>query len=307
MHAPLNVKMDGKVALVTGSTSGLGKEIARGLARMGAQVILPARSLERAEAVRQELATSTGNTNLSVMKLDMASLDSIRAFVAELQSKTPKLHLVINNAGAWFTDRRESPDGNELQLATNVLGPYLLNDLLTDLLKASGPSRILNVVSSFAANYDVGDLQFSGRKYDGFKAYGQSKQALRMLSFGLAKKLEGSGVTVNAVEPGFVRTDLNRNAKGMIPFLINVSAKLFATSPEEGADTPLWAAVAPELETTTGKFLGGRKEKDSKFREPEPIAELEKACEQLVSKVRAGAPGPRAASPSRGSSPAAAR
>lgn len=133
----------------------------------------------------------------------------------------------------------------------------------------------------------MSDLQFSRRKYDGFKAYGQSKQALRMLSFGLATRLEGTGVTVNAVEPGFVRTDLNRNATGLVPFFINVSAKLFASSPEQGADTPLWAAVAPEIEGVTGKFLGGRKEKQSKFREPGPIAELAKAVAQLVSK---GAP-----------------
>ena len=304
MNEPLTVNMAGKVAIVTGATAGLGKELARGLARLGAQVILPARSLERGEAALQDIVTTTGNKNISVMKLDVSSTESIKAFVAEVKQKTPKLHIIINNAGAWFTDRRESPEGNELQLATNVLGPYLLNNLLLDLLRASAPARIINVASGFAANYDASDLQFSKRKYDGFKAYGQSKQAIRMLSFGLAERLKGSGVTVNAVEPGFVKTDLNRNAKGMIPFFINVSAKLFAVSPAAGADTPLWAAVAPELEGVTGKFLGGRKEKESKFREPGPIAELERACEDFVTRAPGAAGIPRSEAP-RASSPLA--
>ena len=295
MNAELNVKLNGKVALVTGATSGIGKEIARGLAKLGAEVIIGVRNVERGEAARQEIATSTGNTNISVLKVDTSSLASIRSFVAELKKKAPKLHIVVNNAGAWFTDRRESPDGNELQLATNVLGPYALNNLLADHLKASGSARILNVVSSFAANYDVTDLQFSRRKYDGFKAYGQSKQALRMLTFGLAERLKGTGVTVNAVEPGFVRTEFNQNAKGMIAFMINTSAKFFARTPAEGADTIVWAAAVPELEGVTGKFFGSRKEKPSDFREPGPIASLEKACEELVNKPAGISPPPGAA------------
>jgi NAD(P)-dependent dehydrogenase (short-subunit alcohol dehydrogenase family) len=284
MKPALTENMSGKIVLVTGATGGIGKEIARGLARLGATIVIGARTPERGERARDEIAKDTGNNNISVMKLDVADQASIRAFAAAFKHRYDKLHVLVNNAGAWFSDRRESPDGIETTLATNVVGPHLLTSLLVEPLKAAAPSRVVNVVSDFASNYDVNDLQFSQRKYDGFKAYGQAKQALRMVTFSQATKLAGTGITVNAGAPGFVKTDLNQNAHGFMASMINFSSALFAVSPAEGADTLVWMSVAPELADVTGKFFAKRKEKESKFREPGPLAELDKACEQLESK-----------------------
>jgi NAD(P)-dependent dehydrogenase (short-subunit alcohol dehydrogenase family) len=277
MANPISVDLKGKTALVTGASAGIGKEIARGLLGMGAHVIFGVRNVEKGQAVAKELAGAS-----TVMQVDTSSPASIRKFAAEVKAKFPKLHILVNNAGAWYSDKRTSPEGKELTFATNVLGPYLLSEELSPLLKASAPSRIVNVVSSFASDYDLGDLEFSRRKYDGFKAYGQSKLAARMITWGLAKRLAGTGVTVNAAAPGFVRTDFNKNAHGFIASMINLSAQLFADTPAQGGDAITWAAVAPELEGQTGKYFDRRKEKDGKYQEPGPIAELEKALQQMA-------------------------
>ncbi len=282
MSKPLSEDMKGKVAIVTGVTSGIGKEIAAGLARMGATVILGARSVERGEAARREIAEATGSDDLSVLQIDVSDVRSIERFAAGVRRKVEKLDLLVNNAGAWFTDRRTSPQGHELTFATNVLGPYLLSSLLEAPLRAAAPSRIVNIASSMASNYDADDLLFERRKFDGFKVYGQSKAALRMITFGHAARLAGSGVTVNAAAPGFVRTDFNQYAKGFMASMINLSARLFAVSPAEGADTPLWVAVAPELEKVTGKYFEGRKEKESAFRDASAIEDLERRCAQMA-------------------------
>jgi NAD(P)-dependent dehydrogenase (short-subunit alcohol dehydrogenase family) len=265
--------------LITGGTGGIGKEIARGLARMGATVVIGARNPERGEAARKEISDGTGNANVSVLPIDVSDPASVRAFAGAFKKQHDKLHVLVNNAGAWFSDRRTAKSGYELTFATNVLGPHLLSQLLADSLRAGAPSRIVNIVSGLAANYDAADLNFEKRKYDGFKAYGQSKQALRMLTWGLAARLAGSGVTVNAAA---------QNAHGFIASMINFSAKLFAVTPEKGADTPIWVASAPELEKETAKYFDGRKEKDGKFREPQPIADLERRCDELLAEQGKG-------------------
>jgi NAD(P)-dependent dehydrogenase (short-subunit alcohol dehydrogenase family) len=282
MTAGPDTDRTGTVALVTGATGGIGKEIARGLARMGATVVIGARNLERGEAARAQIAGDAARDGaVAVMPLDVADLASIRAFAKAFRERFGTLGVLVNNAGAWFTDRRQSPDGIELTFATNVLGPHLLTESLLDLLRASGRARVVNVVSSIQGNYDATDLQFSRRKFDGYKAYSQSKQALSMLTWGFASRLTGSGVTANAASPGFVRTDFNQNAHGLRAAMIGVSVRLFGVSPAKGADTPLWVATARELDGVTGKHFEGRKEKEAKFREPGPIADLERRCEQM--------------------------
>jgi NAD(P)-dependent dehydrogenase (short-subunit alcohol dehydrogenase family) len=275
--------MRGKIVVVTGATGGIGKEIARGLAKKGATVILGARNAERGEAARAELAKEGGD--VSVMTLDVASQASIRSFAQELRKKRDRLDVLVNNAGAWFTDRRDSPDGVELTWATNVLGPYLLAEELRDLLAKGKPARIVNVVSAFASDYDAKDVELKTRKYDGFKAYGQSKQALRMVTWSQAKRFAELGITANAAAPGFVRTDLNQNAHGFMATMINISARLFGVTPAKGAETPIWVASAPELEKETAKFFDGMKEKESKFREADALAELDAICAKMTSKI----------------------
>ncbi len=285
MSKQLDVDMAGKVAIVTGATGGIGKEIARGLARMGATVILGARDAARGEAAQVEIAKDTGSKTVRVIPIDVANLASIRSFASLVGQGFGKVDVLVNNAGAWFTDKRASDDGVELTFATNVLGPHLLSKLLRDALAAAAPSRIVNVVSSFAGNFEADDLEFERRGFDGFKAYGASKQALRMLTWGLADRLAPARVTANAAAPGFVKTNFNQNAHGFMATMIGLSAKLFAVSAAEGADTPLWAAVAPELAAVTGKHFDARKEKDGKFREPGAIADLEARCEALLGRA----------------------
>jgi len=274
--------MSGKVVAVTGATGGIGKEIARGLVRLGADVVIGARDAQRGEATRAELSSSGTEGNVSVLPLDVADLSSVRAFAASFTARHGRLDALVNNAGAWFSDRRQSPDGHELTLATNVLGPHLLTELLLDALRSAPSARVVNIVSSIVGDYDPTDLQFARRRYDGYKAYAQSKQALTMLTWGLAGRLAGQSVTANTAEPGFVRTDFNANAHGPRAMMINLMARLFADSPEKGADTPLWAVSAPELEGVTGKCFAGRKQKPPKFTDPGPIAELERLCHDLA-------------------------
>lgn len=202
----------------------------------------------------------------------------------------------MNNAGAWFTDRRSAPGGEELTFATNVLGPHLLVRLLAPTMIQSRPARIVNVVSALAKDYDASDLSFERRPYDGFKAYSQSKQALRMLTWGQAARLEAHGVTVNAVAPGFVRTELNRHARGFVPFVIGVFSRVMGVTPAKGAETPLWVLGAPELQGVTGKYFDGMKEKDGKFRDPIAVRDLEERCEAMLAGGPRRAPVPLAAS-----------
>jgi NAD(P)-dependent dehydrogenase (short-subunit alcohol dehydrogenase family) len=277
-----SIDLKGKTAIVTGATGGIGKEIARGLARLGASVVIGARDAETGKAAAGEIVADTANTSVVVQTVDVAHGQSIRAFVKEFEAAFDRLDILVNNAGVWLTDRRTSPDGHELTFATNVLGPHLLSSLLLPRLRASGAARIVNVVSGLASNYDAEDLDFARRKYDGFKAYAQSKQALRMLTWGLADRLDGTGVTVNAAAPGFVRTGFNRHAHGFTATMINIFARLFAVSPAKGADTPLWVATAPELAGVTGRYFDKRREHDGKFREPAAIVDLERRCDAMV-------------------------
>jgi NAD(P)-dependent dehydrogenase (short-subunit alcohol dehydrogenase family) len=273
----------GNIAVVTGATGGIGKEIARGLAQAGMTVVIGARSIERGEAAVAQIASSSNGAAPApvVMPVDMADLASIRSFASSVGARFSEVSVLVNNAGAWFTDRRVSSDGIELTFATNVLGPHVLTELLLPRLRAASRARVVNLVSSFAGSYDASDLQSSRTPYDGAKAYAQSKQALEMLTWGLAARTAGSGVTANCAEPGFVRTDLNRHAKGFRTTMINVSVRLFGVPPAKGADTPLWVATASELAGVTGKCFAKRKAKADQFREPAAIADLERACLEL--------------------------
>jgi len=277
----VDTNMRGKVVVVTGATGGIGKEIARGVARLGGDVVVAARNHARGEAVRAELAAEDAGGEISTLPLDVSDLSSVRTFAAGINGRYQKLDVLVNNAGAWFTERRESPDGYELTFATNVLGPHLLTELLLDRLRAAPQGRVVNLISTITGKYDPTDLQYTRRKYSGYDAYAQSKQALTMLTVGLARRMSDSTVTANAAEPGFVRTGFNSNASGMQAAMIKMFARMMAVTPAKGADCPLWAATAPELNGVTGKRLGDRKEKPLLFGDPEAIAELERICVEL--------------------------
>ena len=203
--------MSGKICIVTGANSGIGKETALGLAQMGARVVMVCRNAEKGKAALEEIRRESGSSQVDLLIADMSSQASVRALAEQIQQKYPRLDVLVNNAGGAAPARTLSADGIEMTLATNHLGPALLTLLLLDLLKASAPSRIINVSSSEAqspARLDMNDLQFERRKYSSVAAYGQSKLLMNAFTFELARRLAGTGVTANCLHPGAVATNI---------------------------------------------------------------------------------------------------
>jgi NAD(P)-dependent dehydrogenase (short-subunit alcohol dehydrogenase family) len=239
-----------KIVLITGGTSGIGKETAKELASLGATLVLTTRDNKRGETTKKELIEASGNRDIHIIFCDLASFDSIWKFCDEFKSKFERLDVLINNAATWDYSRRLSKDGIENIFATNYLAPFLMTHLLLDLLKKSRPSRIINLTSglhSGTINFD--DIEFK-KKFSGFKAYRQSKLGMILFTRLLAKNLEGTGITVNSVHPGMTKTNLGRDA-GRISRAI---FKLISKDPKIGAQTSVYLASSPEVEGITGEY-----------------------------------------------------
>ena len=247
--------MADKICLVTGGNSGIGKSVALGLAKMGATVVVVSRNKEKGETAVTDTVEKSGNKNVELIQADMSSQNSIHQLVNEFRARHEKLHLLINNAGVYLTKRSETEDGLESTFAVNHLGPFLLTSLLVDILKASAPSRIVNVTSDAhkGARVNFDDLQ-GERKFSGWQAYGQSKLAMILYTRGLAKKLEGTGVTVNSAHPGVVRTNFAKNNGGLVMLGFRFLG-MFFISPESAAKRILYVATSPDLEGVTGKYF----------------------------------------------------
>lgn len=251
--------MKNRIVLITGATSGIGKETALGLAKLSATIVFTTRDNLKGEKTKKELIATTNNKNIHMLKCDLASFESIRNCCKEFKSKYDKLHVLINNAGVWDFKRRESKDGIENIFATNYLAPFLMTNLLIDILKKSSPSRIINVTSGMhygTINFD--DIEFK-QKFSGAKAYRQSKLGLILFTRLLAKKLEGTSVTVNCVHPGMNKTDLGRDAGGFSQMIF----KLMGKNPEIGAETSIYLASLPDVENITGEYFAKEKIKRS--------------------------------------------
>jgi NAD(P)-dependent dehydrogenase (short-subunit alcohol dehydrogenase family) len=280
---PQTVFMTGKRVIVTGPTSGFGKEIAFQLASLGAEVILACRDTARGEQTAGEIARLTGRKDCAVMYIDTSSRQSIREFARQFCTQFPRLDALINNAGINRSRRQASVDGIELTFATNVLGYWLLTRELLNLLRASAPARIVNVASTFAGDLDLTDLQFERRAYDAQKAYKQSKACNRMLTWAFTRRLEGSGVTANAMAPGLVvQTGLYRDVAPAVRVIMRVLGLFFGRTVAQGADTAIWLASSPEVEGVTGKFFDQRQEVPCKFRNREAEETLWRICEGLT-------------------------
>src|SRR5579859_7020348 len=239
--------MSGKICIVTGANSGIGKETALGLAQMGARVVMVCRDAERAKAALEEIRRESGSSQVDLLIADMSSQASVRALAEQIQQKYPRLDVLVNNAGRAALARTLSADGIEMTLATNHLGAALLTLLLLDLLKASAPSRIVNVSSTEAqrpARLDTNDLQFERRKYSAVAAYRQSKLLMNAFTFELARRLAGTGVTANCLHPGAVAT----NIWSVIPIgkLIVALGKPFMLNSKQGAAVSLYLATSRE-------------------------------------------------------------
>lgn len=274
--------MKGKTCVVTGANTGIGKEIARVLAQAGAKVILACRSQERGEAALAELKADTHNDDLELRLVDLSRQESIRTFARSLIDDLDRLDVLVNNAGVWLTEKTIGPDGIELTFGVNVLGYFLLSNLLVPLLEKSAPARIVNVASKMAGKLDIDDVQLERRGYNGTTAYSQSKQANRMLSWELAERLAGKNVTVNVMHPGPVKTELARNGKGIIGAGARVFFSVFGRTPQQGADTASWLAMSPDVEGVTGKFWQDRKEQRRKFYDPPQNKALWERCEAML-------------------------
>ncbi|GHO47010.1 SDR family oxidoreductase [Ktedonospora formicarum] len=257
------INMQGKVCLVTGSTSGIGKATARGLARMGATVVMICRNRAKGEATQAEIKAESANAQVDLIVADLSEFSQVRRAASEVTQKYPQLHVLINNAGGLKSEREVTTDGFEYAFATNYLAPFLLTHLLLDTLKASVPARIINVSS---AGHTLGKIDFenlqSERRYSPSRVYGDTKLAQLYYTYELAEQLTGTGITVNALHPGAVATNFNDNLKGFVR-LIGAFNNLVGTSPEKGAQTTLYLATSPEVEGVNGKYFSKSKETPS--------------------------------------------
>src|SRR5215208_8018317 len=259
--------MEGKVTLITGGTSGIGRAAATALAAMGAEVVVTGRSKQRGEAAVGEIREASGSEQVSLMLADLAVQAEVRGLAEGFRERYERLDVLVNNAGLIQAKRAETPDGLELTLAVNHLAPFLLTNLLLDMLKKSAPSRVITVSSEArrGASIDFDDLQ-SERRYRGFPVYGMTKKANILFTYELAERLEGTGVVANCLHPGGVNTDFGANNRGPGILLFRVF-KPFMRSPEGGADTIIYLASSPEVEEMTGRYLMDRKVVSS-FEEP---------------------------------------
>src|SRR6266516_2685462 len=256
-------RMKDKVVLVTGANSGIGRAASLALAKEGATVVMVARDKERGEAARSETIRESQNASVDLLLADLSSLESVHQLATEFQRKYSKLHVLINNAGLFNQGRHVTMDGYENTFATNYLAPFLLTNLQLDLLKASAPSRIINVssVGHYNGHINFDDINLE-KEYGGWKAYGQSKLALVLFTHELAKKLQGTRVTVNSVHPGTVATNIWTRPLGPAGFIMFLP-KLFMLSPQRGAETIVYLASSDEAEGLNGEYLEKLKVKKS--------------------------------------------
>ena len=284
--------MEGKICLITGSTSGIGKEIAVGLAKMKATIVLVGRDKDKCEATVEEISnragiivSKSGENRVSYIEADLSLQASIRKLADEFLARHQRLDILINNAGVFVAKRTTTADGIEYTLAVNHLAPFLLTNLLIDRIKASSPSRIITTssIAQKGAKIDFEDIQFERRRYSGIKAYAQSKLANILFTSELAKRLHGTGVTANCFHPGGVRTNLAQRNPWYYR-LIWAMIGPFLLSPEKGADTGIYLASSPIVESVSGKYFEKRKETNPSddAKDPNTAVKLWRVSEELA-------------------------
>lgn len=248
--------LSGKTCLITGANSGIGRETALGLAGMKANVVMVCRNKDKGERAREEMARKTGNNSIDLLLCDLASLAEVRKLADEVKGRYPRLDVLVNNAGLFSFSGGRTVDGFERTFAVDYLAPFLLTNLLLSVLESSAPSRIVNVasVAHTGGHIDLKDVGNGGRA-TGWGAYSNSKLALVMFTYELARRLQGTGVTVNCLHPGGVATHIWRIPPAVVrPFL---------KSAKEGAETSIYLASSPEVQGTSGKYFDDKKEKRS--------------------------------------------
>lgn len=248
--------MQGKICLVTGATAGIGQAAALLLAHQGATIVGVGRNPAKNEASTQMIKDKTGNLAVEYLLADLSSQEEIRSLAQQYRDKYDRLDVMVNNAGATFGKRMESVDGIEMTFALNHLGYFLLTNLLSDILEASAPSRVINVSSSL---HKLGKLDFDDIPFeDGYarsKAYQRSKLANIAFTYELARRFSNQKVTVNAINPGLVATNVGQSAGGISAKVKGLVDKIIGLTPEEGAQTIIYLAASPEVNGVTGRYF----------------------------------------------------
>ncbi len=245
--------IEDKIILITGSTDGIGYQAAVELVKSGHYIILHGRNREKTELTMKRIEMDTNKKNLSIVYADLRSFSQIKEMVNEIYEHFDKLDVLINNAGIYKSERSITQEGLEETFAINYVAPFLLSNLLIDLLKKRKPSRIVNVASQVHSNHlNFENLQFK-QGYTGTKAYAQSKTALILFTYLLAEKLKNTGITVNCLHPGVINTKL-----------LKAAMSFGGASPKKGAKTLIYAATAPELENVSGKYFVNNRSEPSK-------------------------------------------
>lgn len=255
--ANFDLSMKGKVCLITGATSGIGEVTACAVAKKGATTVVVGRSPEKSAAVVEKIKLQTNNPNLSFLLADLSSQAQIHQLAEQFKRQYLQLNVLVNNAGGVFFKRQLSVDDIEMTFAVNHLSGFLLTLLLLDTLKASTPSRIINISSAThkAAHLDESDWQ-TQKKYSGVEAYHRSKLANLLFTYELARRLDRSGVTVNAVKPGFTKTKLGQNNKwSPVLLFLRLMTAVAAQSTEKGAETAIYLATSPDVTSVNGKYF----------------------------------------------------
>ena len=247
--------MRGKVVLVTGATGGIGLITAEALAQVGATVVIVGRNAAKTQEVVSQLRAKTMNANVDSILADLSAMHQVRQAAETFKQKYDRLDVLVNNAGAVFSDRIITTDGYEMTFALDHLNYFYLTQQLQDVLLQSAPARIVNVSSDA---HRTGHINFDDlmgeRKFSAFSAYSQAKLANVLFTYELAQRLEGTGVTANALHPGFVATGFGRNNGGWMGWLMPF-VQVVAMSPEKGAATSIYLASAPEVQDVTGKYF----------------------------------------------------
>jgi len=255
--------MKGKTVLITGADGGIGREITRALAKKRASIVMACIDVDAARPVCEEIKEESGNGAIEIMQLDLASLASVRQFAGSFSERHQQLHVLINNAGVFCAKRQETADGFEKTMGINYLGPFLLTHLLLPVLQKTPEARIINVSSNACAQgrLDLNNIHLK-KGYQGFKAYANSKLAVVLFTLELADRLKGSGITVNAVHPGHVATNIWNMWPGKwYQALLFKIIRRFARTPEEAAHNSVFLACSDEVRGVTGTYFDGRKPK----------------------------------------------
>ncbi|XP_057682008.1 retinol dehydrogenase 13-like [Corythoichthys intestinalis] len=281
-RCPSKAKLNGKTVIITGANTGIGKETARELALRGGRIIMGCRDMEKCEAAAKEIRGNTLNPHVYACRLDLASMKSIREFAERIKEKEQRVDVLINNAGVMRCPAWKTEDGFDMQFGVNHLGHFLLTNLLLEKLKECAPSRVINLASlaHIVGEMDFEDLNWERKKFNTKQAYCQSKLANVLFTRELAKRLQGTGVTVNAVHPGVVSTELGRHTglhqSKISSTVLSPFFSLLVKNPELGAQPSIYLAVAEELEGVTGRYYDVLTEK-----EPAPQAMDEEAAGRL--------------------------